>query len=69
MKPYQLGTHCRGGQDIYEARWRGGKAYIKLKSDERVEFDTFSKRGSALYETVRRGGEHYLKPENDVPYH
>ena len=42
---------------------------MKLKSNERVEFDTFSKRGSALYETVRRGGEHYLKPENDVPYH
>ena len=41
---------------------------MKLKSNERVEFDTFSKRGSVLYETVRRGG-HYLKPENDVPYH
>ena len=48
---------------------RGGKAYMKLKSDERGEFDTFRKRGSALHETVRRGGKHYLKPENDVPYH
>ena len=55
MNPNQLGTYVRGGQDIYEARLRGGKAYIKLKSDERGEFDTFSKRGSALYETVRRG--------------
>ena len=56
------------GEDIYEARWRGAKAYMKLKSDERGEFDTFSKRESSLYETFRRG-DHYLKPENDVPYH
>ena len=57
------------GQDIYEGRWRLGKAYMQLKSNEQGEFDKFCKRGSVLYETVRRGGEHYLKPKNDVPYH
>ena len=56
LKPYQLGTYVRGGKTYMKLGWGGGKAYIKLKSDERGEFDTFSKRGSALYETVRRGG-------------
>ena len=46
-----------------------GKAYMKLKRDERGEFGIFSKRGYELYEADGRGGEHYLKPENDVPYH
>ena len=29
LKPYQIGTHCQGWGDIYEAGWRGG-AYLKL---------------------------------------
>ena len=56
LKPYQLGTYWRGGQDIYEAGWRGGEAYLKLKRYERVVFYRFSKRGYALYKAGRRGG-------------
>ena len=56
LYPYQLGTYWRGGQDIYEAGWRGGKGYMKLKRYERVGFDSFSKRGFALYEADKRGG-------------
>ena len=25
LKPYQIGTHCQGWGDIYEAGWRGGE--------------------------------------------
>ena len=57
-----------GGQDIYEARWRG-EAYMKLKSDKQGEFDTFSKRGLRYIKLSGGEGKHYLKPENDVPYH
>ena len=31
LKPYQLGTHCRGGQDIYEAGWRGGRSIFEAE--------------------------------------
>ena len=44
-----------GGGTYMKLGGVGGKTYMKLKSNERVEFDTFSKRGSVLYETVRRG--------------
>ena len=43
------------GQDIYEAGWRGGEAYLKLKRYEQVVFYRFTKRGYALYKAGRRG--------------
>ena len=47
---------CGGGKTYMKLGGGGAKAYMKLKSDERGEFNTFSKRGYALYETVTRGG-------------
>ena len=54
---------------IYEAGWRGGKVYKKLKRYEWAVFDSFSKRGSALYEADRRGASNILSPKMISPTH
>ena len=33
LKPYQIGTHCQGWGDIYEAGWRGGSI---LEADKKL---------------------------------